>query len=476
MTASALASTFIPGTVPARVYDPRIGHLLRGKWRLDSLLGVGGTARVYAATHRNGLRGALKLLNTDLKHNLEARERFFYEGLVASRIDHPGVVRVLDDDVTEDNTPFFVMELLEGQTLDAVLEREGRLSPERVYQIGMALLDVLGAAHKAGVVHRDIKPQNIFLTSTGVIKLLDFGIARTPPLDDDARCAKTRYGVTMGTPGYMPPEQAAGNWSRVGTRSDIWSVGATLFRLLTGAPVHEASSADKLIRLTLLMPALPVHARLSTAPAWLASVIDESLSFEPEDRFEDAMAMRQALEHASQPSELGAAPTRRRTMVVRTVGPTLRSSGTPLIQVRRARGTARRSPSRLAEAFTIRSTGGKRIASAMALLGGLGIGMAVASAAVARDAGAQAIADTATPLPDQAATRTPPRHAAPAAELPHCAPDAGPPALVKEPATVAASAKTQQSAAPSQVTRPAALRQRAYREPAEVEALFRSRQ
>jgi serine/threonine-protein kinase len=335
---------------------------------------------VYAATHRNGLRGALKLLNADLRHHLEARERFFHEGLVASRVKHPGIVKVLDDDVAEDHTPFFVMELLDGETIDDVLEREKRLSPERVFEIGLALLDVLAAAHEAGFVHRDIKPQNLFLTTDGMLKLLDFGIARAP-MDDDERCAKTRFGVTMGTPGYMPPEQAGGNWARVGPRSDVWAVGATLFRLLTGAPVHEARSAEKLIRLAVLMPALPVHAREPSAPQWLADVIDTALSFEPEDRYENAAAMRTALERAAALSVDGSEPTLRFRAEDRTVIPTLLSSG--MIARGRARGMTQKQSRTNPLVRSWRIPRGKKLLSAAAVLTGILAGMAGTTAAIA---------------------------------------------------------------------------------------------
>ena len=158
----------------------RVGLVLRGKWHLERLLGVGGMASVYAATHRNGLRGAVKLLHPELCVQGEVKERFLREGYVANKVDHPGAVRVLDNDVAEDGSVFLVMELLDGETIDARVEaRPGRrLEVGEVLAIADDVLDVLATAHDSGIVHRDLKPENLFITRTGQVKILDFGIAR----------------------------------------------------------------------------------------------------------------------------------------------------------------------------------------------------------------------------------------------------------------------------------------------------------
>ena len=161
--------------------NARLGMVLREKWRLQALLGVGGMAAVYAATHaNNGKRVALKVLHAELASNPEVKSRFLREGYVANKVEHPGSVQVLDDDTAEDGSPFLVMELLEGVTLEEHRERApgGVLSSAEVVIIGERILDVIAVAHEKGIVHRDIKPDNIFLTSNGVVKLLDFGIAR----------------------------------------------------------------------------------------------------------------------------------------------------------------------------------------------------------------------------------------------------------------------------------------------------------
>src|SRR6185369_11312071 len=144
-----------PGASPD-VNQQRVGLVLNGKWRLDALLGIGGMAAVYGATHRNGNRVAIKVLHAHCAVNENIRTRFQREGYVANKIEHPGAVRVLDDDRTADGVPFLVMDLLEGETLEARLNREGRLAPGEALAICYRLLDVLSSAHAKGIVHRDI--------------------------------------------------------------------------------------------------------------------------------------------------------------------------------------------------------------------------------------------------------------------------------------------------------------------------------
>src|SRR5580692_2289878 len=157
----------------------RIGVLLQDKWKLDSLLGIGGMAAVYAATHRNGKRVAVKMLHPEFSHDEEIRTRFLQEGYAANTIQHDGAVSVLDDDLAPDGSAFIVMELLEGETVEQRWERSGqRLPIGDALVIIEQLLDVLVAAHARNVVHRDIKPENLFVTKAGAVKVLDFGIAK----------------------------------------------------------------------------------------------------------------------------------------------------------------------------------------------------------------------------------------------------------------------------------------------------------
>ena len=162
-----------PGAVEAE--DPqvtrareRIGMVLQDKWTVESLLGVGGMAAVYAAKHRNGKRVAVKMLHAEFTHEGEVKQRFLQEGYAANTIQHEGAVSVLDDDVAPDGSAFIVMELLEGETVEQRWERKGqRLPPAEVLAIVEQLLDVLAAAHGKNVVHRDVKPENLFITKAG---------------------------------------------------------------------------------------------------------------------------------------------------------------------------------------------------------------------------------------------------------------------------------------------------------------------
>ncbi len=274
--------------------EARVGQTLKGKWRLDSVLGIGGMATVYAATHRNRSRVAIKMLHPEVAVSQDVTTRFLREGYVGNAVAHPGTVRVLDDDLTEDGAPFLVMELLEGESLGARLDRDGPLPPIEVAQLGYQLLDVLSAAHAAHIVHRDLKPDNIFLTYEGRVKVLDFGIARLRAAAHESS-ASTQVGSLLGTPAFMAPEQALGRWKEVDERTDIWAVGATLFTLLTGRFVHEAEAVQEQLVLAATSKALAVQTYAPHTPLWLAQVVDRALAFGRDARYPDARSMQSAL-------------------------------------------------------------------------------------------------------------------------------------------------------------------------------------
>jgi serine/threonine protein kinase len=208
----------------------RVGTSLGTKYRLERLIGAGGMASVYEAAHRNGLRVAIKVLHPHLSIDADLRGRFLREGYVANKVKHRGAVRVLDDDTAPDGAVYLVMELLEGETLDGLLQRRGGRLPLRdVCELADQLLETLTAAHDHQVVHRDIKPENLFLTTDGVLKVLDFGIARLR--EPGGPEAATRTGRMIGTPAFMPPEQALGRSRQIGGQTDLWAVGATMFTL-----------------------------------------------------------------------------------------------------------------------------------------------------------------------------------------------------------------------------------------------------
>ena len=166
------------GVLRARAAE-RLGSVLRDTYRLDEVLGIGGMAAVFGATHvRNGHQVALKVLHRELADRPTLRSQFLREGFATSSVNHTGTVRVLDDGTTEDGMPFLVMERLEGETLAARRAKlGGRIGIQEATQILDRVLDVLASAHERGTVHRDIKPDNVFLTRGGEVKVLDFGIA-----------------------------------------------------------------------------------------------------------------------------------------------------------------------------------------------------------------------------------------------------------------------------------------------------------
>jgi serine/threonine-protein kinase len=280
-------------TLPERLRR-RVGSTLRGKYVLERVLGAGGMAAVYRARHRNGNVVAIKILHPALSLDDEMRQRFRREALLANRVDHPGAVHVLDDDVSEDGCAFLVMPLLRGETLRARWEREGRVLPVReVLVMARALLDVLAAAHAERVVHRDVKPDNVFVTDDGELRVLDFGVARLLEGPDSPWATAT--GRAVGTPAFMAPEQAIGRTRDIDERTDLWAVGATMFTCLSGAHVHEGSTGGELLVHAATRPAPHLQAVMPDVDGALARVVDRALAFDKADRWTSAREMQGAV-------------------------------------------------------------------------------------------------------------------------------------------------------------------------------------
>ncbi len=275
----------------------RVGTVLDEKWHIDSVLGVGGMAAVYAATHRNGKRAAIKLLHPEVSLNGNVKARFLREGWVANKVEHPGAVSVLDDDEAPDGSVFLVMELLEGETLESKCKYELKLPCADVLIITDQLLDVLVAAHGKGIVHRDLKPGNLFVTNQGLLKVLDFGIARLRELSTSPTPGTTTVS-SMGTPGFMPPEQARGRWEEVDARSDLFAVGATMFNLLTGRFIHEETTLNEQLLASMTKPAPPLSVVAPSTPAVVAEIVDRALAFDPKARWASAHEMQEAVRAA----------------------------------------------------------------------------------------------------------------------------------------------------------------------------------
>ena len=273
----------------------RIGTVVNGKWHIDARIGSGGMATVYSATHRNGHRAALKMLHTQLSRDEATRARFLREGYVGNAVGHPGVVHVQDDGVTEDGCAFLVLDLLEGETIEARRIRFGGMIPvEQVMEVADQALDALAAAHEKGIVHRDLKPDNVFLCNDGRTLLLDFGLA----LMKSAQAEATKTGVTIGTPEFMAPEQASGRREDVDAKSDIYGLGATLFTAITGKYVHDAHTLHEQLVATATRRARGIRQLLPKIPASVAVVIDRALELDKSDRWESAREMQRALRAA----------------------------------------------------------------------------------------------------------------------------------------------------------------------------------
>jgi serine/threonine protein kinase len=281
-----------PASTRKRRAKARIGQMLCDRWRIDSLLGIGGMAAVFGATDRSGMRVAIKLLHAELSSNPDIRRRFLDEGYAANRIGHPATISILEDGLSDDGEVFLVMDCLEGETLDDRIVREGPVAPAEVLFIADTLLDVLAAAHAIGIVHRDVKPDNVFLTRDGQVKLFDFGIAR---MSVPGRTSTTLDGAPLGTPSFLPPEQARGRSERIDGRTDLWALGATMFTALTGKLVHDGETDHEALLLAMTQPAPLLGDIAPLLSKEVVRIVDRALAFDKDARWPDARAMQVAV-------------------------------------------------------------------------------------------------------------------------------------------------------------------------------------
>ena len=262
------------------------GSMLSGKYRIESLIGRGNFGAVYRATHLKLKRQvAVKVLRTTVGADRVTFARFEQEGISLSRLDHPHAVSVLDFSGDESGRVFLVMELLDGHTLDEELHRVGQLSPERCLEILRPLCQVLAAAHTVGIIHRDIKPQNIFLhrrQGSEVVKMLDFGIAKLVGETEIAQ-QLTLDGNSVGTPAYMAPERFLNE--PYDGRSDVYSLGITLYEMLAGRPPFQHSDGNffKLIRMHVTEPP-PLGDYVADIDPRIDGVVRAALAKDPAQR------------------------------------------------------------------------------------------------------------------------------------------------------------------------------------------------
>ena len=272
--------------------NARVGSVIKGKWKVDSLLGVGGMAAVYAASHRNGQRAALKILHADFAREKTICDRFLREAYVSNKVNHSATVQVLDDDATEQGEPFLIMELLLGETVRDAWKKCGRTMPVgRVLQICERVVDCLASCHAINVIHRDLKPANIFITEENEIKVLDFGVAQMR----DATSERTATGTALGTPAYMSPEQAMGLVDQLDGRADLFSVGAMMHALITGHRINNGRTEQEALVMAATKPVPSVARIANQLPIELIKSIDKALAWDRRNRFQDAREMQKAL-------------------------------------------------------------------------------------------------------------------------------------------------------------------------------------
>jgi eukaryotic-like serine/threonine-protein kinase len=268
---------------PRRVNEYREfqdGELVPGtRYRVTRLIGSGGMGRVYEVEHVElGKRFVLKALQRELSRREDLVARLRNEWRALARLEHPNIVSVTDAGTSHNGVPFYVMERLEGETLSALLHRHRRLVPQQALAIAAGILDGLHAAHQIGVVHRDVKPPNIFLTAPTTVKVLDFGIAKIK----DAKDVITARGLAVGTPRYMSPEQAQG--SAVDARSDIYATGLMLFEMVSGVgPFDDARDHNELL-LAHLGRKAPLLSSISVVAPELDAVVAGMLAKDPRER------------------------------------------------------------------------------------------------------------------------------------------------------------------------------------------------
>ena len=290
---------------PPAKYAP--GVMIGGKYRLERKLGEGGMGSVWEAHHEQlDTAVAIKVIRSGSEH-LELGPRLLQEARAAAKLGHPHIVRVFDVGQTAEGDPFIVMELLEGQSLGTYLAQQRRLSATEAVQILLPIADALRVAHAKGIVHRDIKPDNVFLLrdDTGVQpKLLDFGIAKLGAREtDDTEVATfgaqeqnsklTQRGAIVGSPDYMSPEQARGDGD-IDRRADVWAFCVVLYELMSGQAPFTGANNNALLAAIIATPAAPLKSLLA-ADAELSQIIETGMAKDRQQRHQSMQELGEAL-------------------------------------------------------------------------------------------------------------------------------------------------------------------------------------
>jgi eukaryotic-like serine/threonine-protein kinase len=275
-------------------------RLLGDRYELDGVVGRGGMAEVYRARDlRLDRTVAIKTLRTDLARDQTFQARFRREAQSAASLNNPSIVAVYDtgedlDVSTGAPVPFIVMEYVDGRTVRDLLIEGHRLLPERTLEITSGVLRALEYSHQAGIVHRDIKPGNVMVTRNGDIKVMDFGIARAM---SDAQATMTQTAQVIGTAQYLSPEQARGE--RVDARSDLYSTGCLMYKLLTGRPPFTGDSPVAIAYQHVRNYPLPPSLVERSLPPWADSIVLKAMAKSPNDRYQSAAEMQADIQRAA---------------------------------------------------------------------------------------------------------------------------------------------------------------------------------
>src|SRR3954470_15624100 len=305
---------------------PMVGKTL-GKYRIVEKIGRGGMGVVYRGVDETLDRQvAIKAISPELVEEDLVR-RFRAEAVTLAKVNHPNIATVYEL-FRDDERLLMVMELVNGQTFEQVIDRNGPMSIERAAALTGQILDALGHAHRAGIVHRDLKPANLMLTDAGIVKVMDFGIARVSGTE-----RMTNDGLMVGTPAYMAPEQVRGE--DVDGRTDLYAVGVVFYRLLTGQLPFKAQSAVAMIQSQLNAAPTPPRQLRADLPDWLDTVLMRALQKKPADRYQNAEESRRALGSLDPPGALPPMPddvtvaTPSSPVAARTLGVPVASAAPP---------------------------------------------------------------------------------------------------------------------------------------------------
>lgn len=370
--------------------------MIRGKYRILGKLGQGGMATVYKALHAgfDEVR-ALKVINLELASDPSFVKRFGQEAALTRKLQHPNAVRVEDIDQADDGRPFMVMEFIEGESLKDVIQHQAPLPVARACRIAKQVAAALDAAHRLGIIHRDIKPGNILLARRAagagdaeeLAKVLDFGIAKIKEAHLAAGGATlTRTGTSIGTPSYMSPEQAMGKTGEgLDGRADLYSLGVVMYEMLTGElPIEAESEVQMLIGQISTAPE-PIRARRPELPEGIGAVVMRCLEKDPARRPASGAALVAQIENCERGGAASTAPDEVPT--VATQRPVPREAASPV--------SARRS---------------SRFVWAAALVALVGIAIAIAGGAWYRESRRKQVARPPVPVPPVAVSQPAPQH------------------------------------------------------------------